>query len=428
MVSITSTTTITWSTGYNGRLTIKNNSTINYSSNWKIICTLPTGSSINWADNLEISSNLSGKITLLPKSYTPLLNSNSIIECNFGGMGNISTIFEFVSTKPTPTPIPPTPIPPTPIPPTPIPPIGINYQKRVVYLGYWFKDSDIQTLVSSLKSANITHLLLTFIVQPDNTKPLTGTNYMLDAFKSLSPTNQDLLRNNFKIGVSLGGAINMPVPYSNTFIPSNSYYFNNPQKYAQDYYNLVKPLGLHKYFDLDIEGINDKFTECSSFLGELCKELKKLNPSCQISHAPQPPYFCSQFGNVYKLIYQNYNQYFDWFNIQYYNNGPSQTFEQIFITSDVSAAPNTSILELINSGIKASYLVVGKVVQGEATADGGYIPLPILTSIIEQAFRTPSLTEWSKNGGEMIWYFNTGDLNTDNNKQLLNYFTCISKF
>ena len=32
MVSITSTTTITWSTGYNGRLTIKNNSTINYSS------------------------------------------------------------------------------------------------------------------------------------------------------------------------------------------------------------------------------------------------------------------------------------------------------------------------------------------------------------------------------------------------------------
>ena len=53
MVSITSTTTITWSTGYNGRLTIKNNSTINYSSNWKIICTLPTGSSINWADNLN---------------------------------------------------------------------------------------------------------------------------------------------------------------------------------------------------------------------------------------------------------------------------------------------------------------------------------------------------------------------------------------
>jgi hypothetical protein len=251
---------------------------------------------------------------------------------------------------------------------------------------------------------------------------------MLDAFKSLSPNNQNLLRNNFKVGVSLGGAINMPVPYSNTFIPSNSYYFNNPQKYAQDYYNLVNSSGLNNYFDLDIEGINDRFPECATFIGEVCKELKRLNPLGQISHAPQPPYFCSQFGNVYKLIYQNYNQYFDWFNMQYYNNGPSQTFTQIFTTSDIGAAPNTSVLELINSGIKASYLVVGKTVDGESNSSNGYIPLPTLTTIIQQAFQTSSLSEWCKHGGEMIWYFNTGSLNTDNNNQLLNYFSSISKF
>ena len=104
-------------------------------------------------------------------------------------------------------------------------------QKKIIYLGYWFQNSDIPNLVSKWKAANITHLLLTFIVQPDDTKSITGTNYMLDAFISLSNENQKLLTSNFKIGVSLGGANLMPVPYSKTFLNSTAYYFNNPQKY-----------------------------------------------------------------------------------------------------------------------------------------------------------------------------------------------------
>lgn len=42
------------------------------------------------------------------------------------------------------------------------------------------------------------------------------------AFKELSPANQDLLVENFVVGVSYGGAGAMPVPYSNTFALSSS--------------------------------------------------------------------------------------------------------------------------------------------------------------------------------------------------------------
>ena len=435
MVLITSKETTVWETGYNGILTIINNTTNNYLLNWKIICRLPVNSSITWSDSLDIiSGNSQNTVTLIPKKYVDNLQQNTTLRISFGGNGKIPTSFEFIPTTtptPTPTPVPtPTPTPvPTPTPtPTPVPTTGVNSQRRVVYLGYWFSDSDIAKIVSDLKASNITHLLLTFIVQPDNTKPLTGKNYMLDAFKALTPNNQKLLTSNFKVGVSLGGAINVPTPYSLTFINSNCYYYNNPQKYAQDYYNLLKGTGLENYFDLDIEGINDKFSECADFIGNVCKELKRLNPICEISHAPQPPYFCQNFGYVYDLIHKNYKQYFNWFNIQYYNNNLCQNFDQLFIKSYQNAAPDTSVLELINRGYDPSYLVVGKTVFGESDSNNGYIPLSDLTNIIKQAFKTPSLDQWCKTGGEMIWYYNTGSLNSDNNKQLLNYFGTISKF
>ena len=76
-------------------------------------------------------------------------------------------------------------------------------QKRVVFLGYWLNDSTVPTIVYQLKKAGITHVLLTFIVLPDITKPLVGAPYMLGAFQALTPANRALLTSNFKVGVSL---------------------------------------------------------------------------------------------------------------------------------------------------------------------------------------------------------------------------------
>jgi chitinase len=214
-----------------------------------------------------------------------------------------------------------------------------------------------------------------------------------------------------------------------TFYDSSSYYYNNPERYATDIYNMLKDTGLENYIDFDIEHIDNMFNETADFIGNVCKKYKSLNPNSIIGHAPQPPYFTQQYGNVYKLIYQKYKDYFDYFFIQYYNNGPSNTFDEIFIKSDTSVAPNTSVLELINSGIDSSYLVVGKTINGESNSDNGYVNLPNkMTSIIKQAFDTPSLSSWKKNGGEGVWYYNSQNNSDINNNDLITYFTNISKF
>lgn len=51
--------------------------------------------------------------------------------------------------------------------------IPTNTQRRVIYVKYWLSDNDIPALVDQWKSANITHILLTFITQPDAKKPLS---------------------------------------------------------------------------------------------------------------------------------------------------------------------------------------------------------------------------------------------------------------
>ena len=430
MVSISCIPTDTWSIGFNASLKITNSTNNNYGANWIIVCDNSTNN-ITWCDNLNFTIN-SKNIVFFPKSFVSPLNAGTVITANFGGIGTLNTKFTFQSsvapTPPSPItpPLPPSPITP-PLPPSPIIPSGTNSQRRVVYIGYWLSDSDIPRIVSDLKGSNITHALLTFIVQPDSTKPLTGANTMLDAFKSLSTSNQKLLTSSFKVGISLGGALQVPVPYSLTFCNTTSYYYNNPQKYAGDYFNLVKGTGLEHYFDLDIEGINDKFNECATFIGEVCKELKRLNPLAEISHAPQQPYFCSNYGNVYDLIYKNYKQYFTFLNIQNYNNGPSNSFEQIFITSYPGVAPLTSVSELINRGYDPSYIVVGKTIAGESDSNNGYIPLEQMAGIVKQAFQTPSLNGWSKSGGLMIWYYNCQGQN-ENNTKVLNYFKTTSQF
>ena len=455
MVIITSKQTDAWSTGFNATLSINNNTTNNYGSNWSITCTLPLNSNITWCDSLKFTSiNSKNQITLFPQIYTNNLSANYILNANYGGTGQMPTNFVFNSgTTPTPpqprpptpipptpippTPTPPTPTPPTPIPPTPIPPTpptpiptpGVNNQKRIVYIGYWLTDSVIQPMVTALKNANVTHLILTFITQPDYTKPLNASQSMLSAFQSLQSTNQSLLLNNFKVGISVGGALGMPVPFSLTFSQTKSYYYNNPSQYAIDIYNILKGSGLEKYIDLDIEGINDMFPQTATFIGEVCKKYKSLVPGCIIGSAPQLPYFCPQYGNVYNLIYQNYNQYIDYFFLQYYNNGPANTFQQLFIQSDSSVAPKTSVSELIASGIDPKFIIVGKTVSGESNTANGYVDLPTtMTGIIKQAFNTASLGIWCKTGGEGVWYYNSQNVMDMNNTALQSYFNSISKF
>lgn len=95
-------------------------------------------------------------------------------------------------------------------------------------------NDDIPGLVDAWLAANITHVLMTFITAgyrdtpegrvTDVSLPLSDGYSMTLAFNELTPENQDLLVQNFVVGVSYGGAGAMPYPYSNTFDLPNSYY------------------------------------------------------------------------------------------------------------------------------------------------------------------------------------------------------------
>jgi hypothetical protein len=293
--------------------------------------------------------------------------------------------------------------------------------KKVIYTGYWINDNDVDSLIQTWKTGSITHILLEFVNQPNITDSLKYTD-SVQAFLALTDENKEKLVSNFTIGFSIGGAFSMPSPYSQTF--STGYYQNNPVKYAQDIANIG---GKYiKYFDLDIEHINDSFDETATFLGEVCKNLKNIVLGCIISHAPQPPYFTPQFGNIYLTLYKNYSQYFDFMSIQYYNNGPSQTYDQIFIQSDVNYAPKTSVLELMNQGILPSYIVIGKPVNESQGDAGGYVPLPQLANFYQQALQDYRVQDWTKDGGLMIWFYDCQKPSTyPDNSSILQFFKSI---
>lgn len=291
-----------------------------------------------------------------------------------------------------------------------------NFQKRVIYLGYWLSDSNISTLVQNWKSSNITHIILTFILYDEKTGLYADTS-MIPAFQALTPANQKLLTDNFVVGISLGGAAGWPSPIS--LVYTQGKYKNNPDLFESDLLALLPkyPNGSYcfDYIDFDLENLepNIDVQQFSDFFGSVATSLKRDIPNVLISHAPQTPYFTSDYNNVYTAFYTAYQSVIDWFNIQYYNNGSSNTFEEIFLNSDNTRYPGVAVLQLIQKGIPPHVIVVGKPVNAQEGSSGGYVPLnPIqesttLSSFVQQAFQTESLSGWASEGGVMIWYFNT---------------------
>jgi hypothetical protein len=339
-----------------------------------------------------------------------------------------------------------------------------NYNKKVVYLGYWLVDSQISQILTDLGDSGVSHALLTFINQSNDTAgsyiqglqyPLGYKNTMIDSFTQLTSANQTaLINSSFTIGFSIGGATTPYSDFQQTYNNPTSYYYygnfsgntvqekiiNSAKKYADDIVQIGVTVGLIKYFDLDIENIRTDFDNVALFIGEVCKQMRsKTSYQFIISHAPQTTYFSnSLYGKVYTTIYDNYKQYFHFFNIQFYNNGPSENYQQIFLQSSTSDAPGTSVKELMagtqywSTQMDPRYIVIGKCVDQNEVSYGGYVPLETMSSYVNQAKQSTDfmLLNWYNNGGEMIWYYCTqpGTSNTctvANNSTMVTYFKTI---
>jgi chitinase len=110
------------------------------------------------------------------------------------------------------------------------------------------------------------------------------------------------------------------------------------------------------------------------WLVTLTQELRKHlpRPRYSITHAPQAPYFDIGYAEVYKGCGAD----IDWFNVQFYNQGPVYITKESLVDQTVmpinpkSPSANMtwdgSIADIVAHGIPAHKIVVGKPVQVNA--------------------------------------------------------------
>jgi len=127
-----------------------------------------------------------------------------------------------------------------------------------------------------------------------------------------------------------------------------------------------------------------------------------LGANAIITHAPQFPYFGYNqgFGNGYGLAYAQAPS-IDFLLIQYYNNGKSDTYQEIFVSLN-----GGSISEIAKSGIPLEKLVVGKPVLQNDGND--WISASAFHSIVEQAS-----TNLKWNAGVMGWEWHDANTNSE---------------
>eukprot|EP00475_Leptophrys_vorax_P013624 TRINITY_DN199_c0_g1_i2.p1 TRINITY_DN199_c0_g1~~TRINITY_DN199_c0_g1_i2.p1 ORF type:complete len:331 (-),score=77.92 TRINITY_DN199_c0_g1_i2:34-1026(-) len=170
--------------------------------------------------------------------------------------------------------------------------------------------------------------------------------------------------------LSVGGATDSPFTLDPTSVG------NEVAKYAQ--------ANNYDGIDFDIENIQVGFVyngvECSAWLTTVTNTARQvLGSSATITHAPQGPYFGTIGGSDWTGTTGGYsavekNSKIDWYNMQFYNQGPTCYFDYttLFVTS-CSTFPNTAIKQVLaNTGMSANKIVVGKPIT-TADASNGFL-------------------------------------------------------
>lgn len=114
----------------------------------------------------------------------------------------------------------------------------------------------------------------------------------------------------------------------------------------------------------------------SDYLASLSKSIKSLDSSLVVSHAPQYPYFGPSYYDVYTLVNTKAGDAIDFYNLQYYNNGDTSTYDLVFVANPFEAA------------VQQLLIPVQKIVVGKS------MDLSVLTSWVTQAASDSSLMDW----------------------------------
>jgi hypothetical protein len=129
-----------------------------------------------------------------------------------------------------------------------------------------------------------------------------------------------------------------------------------------------------------------------------------LGSSALITHAPQAPYFQAlEFAQGYLDFYlQTPTPPLDLFIIQYYNQGATYLDYTSQMINNDNYHPGTAVGQLIERGIPASMIVVGKLTQKKDGDSSSWVsPEEIATWV------APALKDLDWNTGFSTWQWNT---------------------
>jgi len=159
-----------------------------------------------------------------------------------------------------------------------------------------------------------------------------------------------------------------------------------------------------KQYDLD--GVDVDYEDfdavsqgkAAGWLGSFTTELRKELPkgSYILTHAPVAPWFSP--NGPYLAVHSNVGDLIDWYNVQFYNQGPNA-----YTTCDsllTKSSDGSALFEIAASGVPLSKLVIGKPAT-ESDANNGFMSTDTLATCLKQA----SGKGW--NAGVMVWEFSS---------------------
>ncbi|EIW74227.1 glycoside hydrolase family 18 protein [Coniophora puteana RWD-64-598 SS2] len=154
----------------------------------------------------------------------------------------------------------------------------------------------------------------------------------------------------------------------------------------------------------DFTAFNKGDGSAETWLINFTKELRAKLPQGQyiLTHAPVAPWFSPApkwGGGGYLKVNQEVGDMIDWYNVQFYNQGTSEYADcDGLLTKSTSAWPQSSLFEIVASGVDQDKLVIGK--PGTATdANNGVIAPATLATCVSQAHAKG----W--NAGVMSWQY-----------------------
>lgn len=140
-----------------------------------------------------------------------------------------------------------------------------------------------------------------------------------------------------------------------------------------------------------------------AWLISFTRRLRELLPNHIITHAPQAPYFKQEYypGGAYVTVHQQVGNLIDFYNVQFYNQGNTQydTYNGLFLSSG-SVFSGTSVKEIIQRGIPANKIVVGKPVTPGDASNTGWVSSNDLGQWTTTAYQTMN---WY--AGVMFWQY-----------------------